>query len=202
MKKWTQGLLISIAALSLCGVICTAHYTHTIEERLSEAKRNNRSDITQLNARIHELESEWTMGIWDRLDELFRPENGDPSMRPVDGQSTAPETDVAEPEEPSEADDTDQIETDGDTPNTDAVTLPTHQTPETQPPSTDAVAPAALYVMSEHEGVIGIFDATGELMRVVNVFVMTLPDADREALSVGIPAYSWAEMLELIDRYQ
>jgi hypothetical protein len=31
---------------------------------------------------------------------------------------------------------------------------------------------------------------------------MTLPEAEREALAVGIPARSWSEAVEMLDRYE
>ena len=70
--------------------------------------------------------------------------------------------------------------------------LPVHQPPETQAPSEPETAiPPSLYLIAEHKGIIGLFDASGELLRSVNVFVMTLPEAEREALAVGIPAIGY-----------
>ena len=191
MKKWTHWLLIASAAVLVCGVISTSLYTHELSEQLSEAKRTSRSEITRLSVRIRELESELSSGVLDCLDELFQPTGGTSDAE----TPSEPETEGNEASDTSAPNETDE-------PTTEAVTLPRHQSPETQPPTTDATAPSALYLLAEHEGVIGIFDAAGELIKTVNVFVMTLPEADREALSVGIPAYSWQEMCELIARYQ
>jgi hypothetical protein len=86
--------------------------------------------------------------------------------------------------------------------STEEVTLPTHQSPETQAPAEEVTAtPASLYLIAESGGVIGLFDASGALLKSVNVFVMTLPEADRKALSVGIPASSWEEALTVLDRF-
>ena len=81
---------------------------------------------------------------------------------------------------------------------TEEITLPTHQSPETVPPE----EPVSLYILSEHNGILGIFNAEGELLDTVNVFVMTLPQADRDALAVGIPAYSVEEISRLIAQYE
>ena len=62
-------------------------------------------------------------------------------------------------------------------------------------------SPEPLYTVRAHEGIIGIFDADGTLCRSVNVFVMTLPEADREALAAGIPAYSEEEMRRIAERF-
>lgn len=82
------------------------------------------------------------------------------------------------------------------TPATEEITLPTHESPEVKP--TDP----ASYMLAEHNGQIGVFDGEGELIRTLDVFVMTLPEADREALSDGIPAASWQELCELIECYE
>ena len=84
---------------------------------------------------------------------------------------------------------------------TEEITLPTHDSPETVPPAEEP-RPAAQYILAEHEGILGVFDASGELLRTVNVYVMTLPLADREALAVGIPAYSEEEMDVLVSQYE
>lgn len=78
------------------------------------------------------------------------------------------------------------------TPETEGVadeTLPSYESPE------------PMYTVKAHEGIIGIFDADGALCRSVNVFVMTLPEADREALAAGIVAYSEEEMRMIAERY-
>ncbi len=86
---------------------------------------------------------------------------------------------------------------------TDSMEFPTHNRPETEAPSTEEIAPAPiLYTVAAHEGRIGVFDATGRLIRTVNVFLFSLPEADREALTVGIPAYSREEMVDIVSRYE
>ena len=86
-----------------------------------------------------------------------------------------------------------------------SVTLPSHRAPETQPPidtAPDSEIRNAEYILSEYQGVIGVFDHGGTLLKTVNVFVMTLPDAERTRLEVGIPAYSYAELCSLIEQYE
>jgi hypothetical protein len=39
-------------------------------------------------------------------------------------------------------------------------------------------------------------------VRVINVFVMTLPQAEQEALAMGIPAYSEEEMWQIAERFE
>ncbi len=81
---------------------------------------------------------------------------------------------------------------------TETLELPTHDQTETQP----AEPAPVLYTVAAHNGRIGVFDATGRLIREVNVFLFALPTPDREALTVGIPAYSREEMLDIVKRYE
>ena len=67
---------------------------------------------------------------------------------------------------------------------------------------TPETAPAAPYLVAAHNGIIGLFDASGALLRTANVYLMTLPEADRATLTVGIPAGDWEEALELLGRYE
>ena len=86
--------------------------------------------------------------------------------------------------------------------DTEEITLPSHQSPETLPAETqEPLAPKACYVLAEHQGILGVFNDRGELLYPVNVCFMTLPEADREALVPGIPAYSLEEICSLVERY-
>ncbi len=61
---------------------------------------------------------------------------------------------------------------------------------------------SVLYVVAEHNGVIGIFNGTHtELIELLNVDVSMLPDADRAYLDKGIKIYSTAELLSVICDY-
>ena len=53
----------------------------------------------------------------------------------------------------------------------------------------------------EHEGVIGVFSADGELEYTVEIYIKTLPKKDRELLKNGIYANDKAELLEIIGDY-
>ena len=171
---------MTVAALGVA--ILSTLYTQTVSEEVTRLRRESRSDIVYLRTRIRELESELTASLLNSLD---------PPSEAVGGDGeTEPDTDAA-------------TDTAGSV--TEAVTIPTHQTPETQSPTVGAPetdASAALYLLTEHNGVIGVYDESGELLRTVNVFVMTLPEAEREALEVGIPAYSYEEMCDLVERYE
>lgn len=179
MKKWKLSLLVA-AAVTVVGWLClSTAYTQTVSREVTRIRREGRSDIVYLRTRIRELESELTSLLLGERE---------PNSEAVDG---VPET---------------EAETFSDTnAETEVVTVPTHQAPETQPsidtaPETNA--PVASYLLTEHNGVIGVFDASGELVRTLNVFVMTLPEAERAALQVGIPAYSYEEMLHLVQQYE
>ena len=179
MKKLTAGLLIFAAVMTVGWLVLSNMYTHEVSEELTLLRRESRSDLVYLRNRVRELESE-----------LYRKDDSSPTSAETDAPDTEADGGITEPA------------TEGDL--TEAVTVPTHNAPETQPVSeeSDTEIPAALYLVAEYNGVIGVFDAAGELLRTVNVFIMTLPEADREALAVGIPAYSLEEALELTERYE
>ena len=197
MSKCTKGLLIAALCLLTTWLGLAYLYTYSVSEELAMLRREDRSDTVYLRCRIRELESQLTAGLQEIL-----------PAEPVGGvgeETTAP----AETEEERESGKAQESETVTDTtvetaaPDTEAVTLPVHQSPETQAPSEPETAiPPSLYLIAEHKGIIGLFDASGELLRSVNVFVMTLPEAEREALAVGIPARSWSEAVEMLDRYE
>jgi len=179
MKKWKLSLLVA-AAVTVVGWLClSTAYTHTVSREVTRIRREGRSDVVYLRTRLRELESELTSLLMEQRE---------PDSETVDG---IPET---------------ETEASANTePETEAVTVPTHQSPETRPSeetTPETHAPAAMFLLTEHNGVIGIFDASGELVRTLNVFVMTLPEAERQVLRVGIPAYSHEEMLRLASQYE
>lgn len=191
MSKTSKALLITaFCVLALWAGLATL-YTYSVSEELTLLRREGRSDIIYLRCRIRDLESELSA----------RNDGGDipPSI------SVENSTDVMNGETSS---DLDGITTDDPVESeeaTEGVTIPTLNTPETVPP-TDAevlpeTIPASPYLVMTHEGVIGLFDATGALLKTANVYIMTLPEADRAALEVGIPAGSWAEALHLLEMY-
>ena len=177
MRKFLKGLMISAAALALGWLVLGTVYTHTVSDEVTRLRRESRSDIVYLRTRVRELESELTASLSGMEAPPAEAVDGD-----APGEFTPGETTLGT--------------------DTEAVTVPTHKAPETQAPDTETVSPAALYLLAEHNGVIGVFDATGELMRTVNVFVMTLPEAEQEALAVGIPVYSYEELCGLVEQYE
>jgi hypothetical protein len=203
MTRVLKILTVAAALVALCGVILSAAYTQTVDEEVTRLRRENRSDIVYLRTRVRELESMLTAELTGRLE---------PPDLPVDGvpEDTDPE-EVTTDEESAEENDTSDTrpeentdgETDEDTvgepdtqlPESEEVTVPTHNSPET-------AAPTALYTLAAYNGMIGVFDRGGELVRVINVFVMTLPEAEQEALALGIPAYSEEEMRQIAERFE
>ena len=175
MSKTAKGLLIAaFCVLALWATLSTV-YTYSVSEDLSLLRNEGRSDIVYLRCRVRDLESEL-------------------AARPA----VPAESDATETREPvTAAPDTAE-------PETEAVTIPTHNAPETIPSveqETEA-APASPYLVAAHEGIIGVFDATGALLKTANVYIMTLPEADRAVLTAGIPAGDWEEALEILGRYE
>jgi len=57
------------------------------------------------------------------------------------------------------------------------------------------------WVVRAHDEQIGVFDSEGELEYVVDVYLFTLPQADRELLEQGIHVYDEAELAALMEDY-
>lgn len=192
MSKTAKGLLIAALCIltTWMGIACL--YTYSVSEELTTLRRESRSDTVYLRCRIRDLESE--------LD-AERAEGIQPPTEDVGGDPT--DTDGGNVTNPADTDlETGTSQETSPDASTEEVTLPVHQSPETQAPVEETTAvPASLYLVAEENGIIGLFDASGALLKSVNVFVMTLPKADREALSVGIPAASWEEAMSILDRY-
>ena len=195
MSKAAKGLLIAAFCVLALWVGLSTLYTYSVSEELTTLRREGRSDIVYLRCRIRDLESELTA----------RPTESTPATdesrhtESAGGEINDTKTDTTEAVSP----DTAHPETESE-PATEAVTIPTHNSPETIPsvdiePETLPVSP---YLVAAHEGIIGLFDASGALLRTVNVYIMTLPEADRAALTVGIPAGDWEEAMSLLEMYE
>ena len=204
MRKVLRVLTVIAATTALCGVILSAAYTQMVEKEVTRLRRESRSDIVYLRTRVRELESELTAGLLAHREDCQPPDDlpvggGVEEETAEDGTETETET-MSETAENGESEAPSETESDGET-----VTVPTHNSPETQEPTEtlpENDAPVALYVLTVYNGVIGVFDASGELVQTVNVFVMTLPESEQEALTVGIPAYSEEEMRQIVERFE
>ncbi len=184
MKQFTnltKAILISVASVTLIWLIFSTAYTYTVSEEVTRLRRDSRSDIVYLRNRVRDLEAAL--------------------MPDIPAGVTTPDMNADD----AENQETSRPSRDTASAETEAVTVPTHQSPETQVPTVDnpeTLPSTATYLFTEYNGMIGVFDAAGELVRTINVFVMTLPEAEREALYVGIPAYSYAEMCELAEQFE
>ena len=197
MTRVLKILTVAAAMVALCGVILSAAYTQTVEEEVTRLRRENRSDIVYLRTRVRELESMLTAELTGRLEPPDLPVDGVPedTMESEEDPAATDEAETAGDTESSVEDSTAADEPDTRLPESEEVTVPTHNSPET-------AAPTALYTLAAYNGMIGVFDRGGELVRVINVFVMTLPQAEQEALAMGIPAYSEEEMRQIAERFE
>jgi len=191
MSKTTKGLLIAAFCVLAVWAGLATLYTYSVSEELTMLRREGRSDMVYLRCRIRDLESE-----------LSARSDGSDNSPNVSVEEDS--TDHVKNESPSGSD-----EVPPDRPveeATEGVTIPTLNAPETAPPidaeDIPETPPAAPYLVTAHEGIIGLFDATGALLKTANVYIMTLPAADRAALEVGIPAGNWAEALRLLEMYE
>lgn len=186
MKKLVKWLFAGAVALAITQSGLTAVYVHDLSEELHHARLEGFSDTAYLRSRIRDLESTWRETVRDALAAVVETDTA-----PAPGGETSAHEEPRLPADPDGEENTAPAETEV---SREEVTLPTHESPAD--PSIDAEAgtvPAPLYVVAEHRGIIGLFDPEGQLLRTVNVFVMTLPEADRVALAAGIPVSSPAE---------
>lgn len=85
-----------------------------------------------------------------------------------------------------------------------AITLERQATPDNTILSSEAVSEVKrdeIYYIKEHGEVIGVFDGEGELLFTVEVYVKTLPAADRALLKKGIAARDREELYEILGDY-
>ena len=211
MKPIFKGLLVTAVAFTVGWTLMSALYTYDLSEELTLLRRETTNNTVYLRSRIRELESLMNLKPDGQPVEPGTPVGGDAedlekeeSHPPANGGQTGQASDT-QPSPPSEDDRPPVTSAPTESPaspspDTEAVTLPVPQAPETRPPEAESAIPS-LYLIAECNGIIGLFDASGELIQTVNVFVMTLPETDREALAVGIPASSWQEACEMLGRY-
>ena len=201
MKKVLKILTVLAAVAALGGVCVSAAYAQMVQDEVTQLRRESRSDIVYLRTRVRELELALEAGLSERAEEEDLPVDGVIEEETTESTAeTEAESERGDGEDGAEAGAAAEDESDEE-----AVTVPTHHAPETQAPIEEeagSVSPTALYMLTVYNGMIGVFDASGELVRTINVFVMTLPDEEQAALAVGIPAYSEGELLPLIERYE
>lgn len=66
---------------------------------------------------------------------------------------------------------------------------------------TDATEEAHVWIVREYEERIGVFSENGELVRVIDVYTKTLPEADRRLLREGIRVTSEKQLYSIIEDY-
>ena len=57
------------------------------------------------------------------------------------------------------------------------------------------------HTLKEYNGIIGVYDGEGSLIREVDITVDSLPDADRQDLLIGIRVYSSDELERILDEF-
>jgi len=62
--------------------------------------------------------------------------------------------------------------------------------------------PQVNFCVGVYQDVIGVFDRKGQLVEVCNVYIMTLPIADRNALKEGIYVASYDEVQNILNGYK
>ena len=75
------------------------------------------------------------------------------------------------------------------------------------PPETESIITSETadkekrYVVKSHKGKIGIFSSDGDLIQIIDVYIKTLPIADREMLEEGIDIDNVDELRDIIEDY-
>lgn len=171
--KIAFSILLCVTILSIgASIVCAV-----IAGNTAESFRDYRSSVITTLSSLHAQLNSSNQAFADALTYL----DGVQAMQPA----PAPETETL-PESNTET------ETQGSQSETLAQ-------PEAAPETT---APTAMFTVREIDGRIGVFDASGVLVRTLNVSVATLPRADREQLAVGIALTSEQELAALIADYE
>ena len=186
MRKLTKVLLAGAVLLSLGGSTVATAAAVTINNTLEELRCRSISDNLSIRSRVSQLEAVLT----DKLPELM--DKASEVLSAAQGDH-----DEAQDAIPANADASDK-EQPADVP----ADAPADGMGEVTSPALHAVdAPAETYVIRTYNGIVGVFDGDGLLIRTVNTAVDTLPAADREALENGITAESFERMCEIADMY-
>ena len=170
--KIAFGILLCITILSVGASVVCA----VIAGNVAESFRDYRSSVITTLSSLHGQLNSSKQAFTDALARLDGLQKEDEPME-SDTQSTAPGSTAPETESESQS----------------------IKQPEAAPEST---APAVMFTAREINGRIGIFDASGALVRTLGVPVVTLPRADREQLAAGIALASQAELDALIADYE
>ncbi len=83
-----------------------------------------------------------------------------------------------------------------------AETPPSDTIQKEDPPVTDADILYNKFYIREVNEKIGVYCDEGQLIRVLDVNVKTLPEKDREKLKKGIRVNSWSELISVIQDYE
>lgn len=182
MRKLTKVLLAGAVLLSLGGSTVATAAAVTINNTLEELRCRSISDNLSIRSRVSQLEAVLTdklPELMDKASEVLSAAQGDHEK----AQDAIPaNADASDKEQPAD--------------------VPADGMGEVTSPSLHAVdAPAETYVIRTYNGIVGVFDGDGLLIRTVNTAVDTLPAADREALENGITAESFERMCEIADMY-
>lgn len=169
--KIAFGILLCITILSVGASVVCAVIAGNVAESFRDYRSSVITTLSSLHGQLNSSKQAFTEAL-ARLDGLQKEDETVES----DAQSTAPESTAPETESESQS----------------------IKQPEAAPEST---APAVMFTAREVNGRIGIFDASGALVRTLTVPVVTLPRADREQLAVGITIHSEEELKALIEDF-
>ncbi len=203
--KFIAKLLFSLlVAAMLIGTLFNFGLFHELKEKADTLKKQGLRHFLSIQNKLEVLEE--AREVFREFSERWEADT------PASAVTEAPTEDPTEEPESLPAfhePQTTPPETEPISPETDAPCIETHPTePETLPtePETESTAsesdtlPTLGYRICAFEGIIGVFDSEGMLVETVNVSLMTLPEADREALEIGIDAANMAEVREILDK--
>lgn len=205
--KFIKKLLFSLLVLALLGgTLFNFGLFYELKEKADTLKKQGLRHFLSIQDKLEVLEEarevfrtfgEW----WESEASTSAGTEGQteaPTEIPEDEPESLPtfhEPQTTPPETLPDETDTSCI---GDDP-TEPETLPSET--ETEISTTESTsALSAGYKICVFEGIIGVFDGQGVLTETVNVSVMTLPEADRMALEIGIAAANMTEVREILDK--
>ncbi len=197
MKTIAKFLFSLLVVAMLLGTLFNYGLFHELKEKTDTLAKQGLRHFLSLQDKLDVLEE--VKDVFREVDEyldadsvqteaVIESNTGESDSLPVFAETEPPFTETDPPADTeSESDIT-------ETPPKDTEAAPSETTALPIEPNDSS------YTVCAYEGVIGVFDGDGALIETVNVALMTLPEADRAALEVGIEAASMDEVQRILDK--
>ena len=187
--------IVAVVASLISVILCA-----TVSGRVNQLTRTNRADMIYLRGCVRNLESNLTDALAEGLAGIGQPVLGDEIDVPQAETETDTDAEV-DPEEETDAVDLPAITVPEETPAEETSSSEEGKSDEMTDAEEESEPAEVLYTLAIVGERIGVLDTTGRVLCSLNVFTPTLPAADLDALTEGIPIYSQEELWEVLDKY-